>query len=128
VRRLHADGWAQAVASSAPRLNIEVVLQAMGMAGLFETTVSAEDVERGKPDPQVFLSAASRLGVPPERAIVVEDAAAGIEAARRAGMRSIAVVRDGRHLPAGLVVRSLEDLPQDAFTRLLATSDREDLG
>jgi len=127
VRRLRAAGWAQAVASSAPRLNIEVVLEAMGLAGLFETSVSAEDVERGKPDPQVFLTAAARLGAPPQRAIVVEDAAAGIEAARRAGMRSIAVARDGKQLPADIVVRSLAEISGDAFTGLLA-GERGDLG
>jgi beta-phosphoglucomutase len=119
VRRLHAEGWAQAIASSAPRLNIEVVMEAIGLAGFFEASASAEDVERGKPDPQVFLLAASRLGVPAARSIVVEDAAAGIEAARRAGMRSIAVVRDHATLPADLVVRSLKDLPPDAFANLL---------
>ena len=119
VRRLNGEDWAQAVASSAPRLNIEVVLEAIGLADQFQATASAEDVEKGKPDPQVFLVAASRLGVPPARAIVVEDAAAGIEAARRAGMRSIAVVHEGKHLPANLVVHSLKDLPSGTFADLL---------
>jgi beta-phosphoglucomutase len=120
VRRLHAEGWAQAVASSAPRLNIEVVLEVIGLADRFQATVSAEDVRLGKPDPQVFLLAAARVGVPPARSIVVEDAPAGIEAARRAGMRSIAVSRDGAPHPADVVVRSLADLPPGAFSRLLA--------
>jgi HAD superfamily hydrolase (TIGR01509 family) len=119
VRRLHKEGWAQAVASSAPRLNIEVVLETIGLADQFQATVSAEDVRIGKPDPQVFLLAASHLSAPPERSIVVEDAAAGIEAARRAGMRSIAVVRDGSRFPADIVVRSLADLPAGAFSGLL---------
>ncbi len=119
VRRLHAEGWAQAVASSAPRLNIAAVMEAIGLADQFQATASAEDVERGKPDPQVFLLAASRLGVPAARAIVVEDAAAGIEAARRAGMRCIAVRRDGAQLPADIVVASLADLPPDAFAGLI---------
>ena len=119
VRQLSADGWAQAVASSAPRLNIDVVLDAIGLAGAFGAMASSEDVRHGKPDPQVFLVAAERLGVPPARAIVVEDAAAGIEAAQRAGMRSIAVVRDARQLPADIQVRSLADLPVEAFAKLL---------
>ena len=122
VRRLRSEGWAQAVASSAPRLNIEVVLQVVGLAGQFDATVSAEDVEHGKPDPQVFLLAASRVGAAPERSIVVEDAAAGIEAARRAGMRSIAVLRDGAQMSANIVIRSLADLPPDAFSGLLDSS------
>jgi HAD superfamily hydrolase (TIGR01509 family) len=119
VRRLHGQQWAQAIASSAPRRNIEVVLEVIGLADQFQTSVSAEDVVRGKPDPQVFVLAASRLGVPPARSIVVEDAAAGIEAARRAGMRSIAVARDGAPMAADMVVRSLADLPPDAFSGLL---------
>jgi len=119
VRRLHQDGWLQAVASSAPRLNIDVVMDVIGLADQFQASASAEDVARGKPDPQVFLVAASRLGVPPSRAIVVEDAAAGIEAAHRANMRSVAVRRDGAQLPADIVVRSLADLPLDAFSGLL---------
>ncbi len=119
VRRLHAEGWAQAVASSAPRLNIEVVMQAIGLADQFQATAASEDVERGKPDPQVFLVAASRLGVPPARAIVVEDAPAGVEAARRAGMRSIGARRDGMQLPADIAVGSLADLPPDAFDSLI---------
>ena len=91
VRRLHDAGWLQAIASSAPRLNVEVVRRALGLEQLIETYVSADDVRVGKPDPEVFLTAAAKLGVPPARCIVVEDAPAGVEAARRAGMRSIGV-------------------------------------
>src|ERR1700694_1335247 len=85
VRRLHHEGWAQAIASSAPRLNVEVVLEVLGFTACLESIVAAEDVRRGKPDPKVFLTAASRLRVPPARCIVVEDAPAGVEAARSAG-------------------------------------------
>lgn len=120
VQRLHAEGWAQAVASSAPRANIEVVIASCGLANQFQATSSAEDVQEGKPNPEVFLVAAARLSVAPERSIVVEDAPAGIEAARRGGMRSIAVRRDGQKLPADLQVSSLLDLPPDAFTGLIS--------
>jgi beta-phosphoglucomutase len=116
VERLHADGWRQAIASSAPRLNVEVVVRALGFAGRFEALVSAEDVREGKPAPEVFLTAAARLGVAPHRCIVVEDAEHGIEAARRAGMRSVAV---GGVASGDLVVASLEELVQDAFDELL---------
>ena len=78
VRRLHEQGWFQAIASSAPRQNIDAVLDALGSAQYFETIVSAEEVQRGKPDPEVYLTAASRVGTPPARCIVVEDAAVGI--------------------------------------------------
>lgn len=117
VRRLHQAGWAQAIASSAPRANIDVVLEVLGLTEDFQSVVAAEDVTKGKPDPQVFLTAAARLDTPSSRCIVVEDAAPGVEAARRAGMRSIGVSRSGS-LNADLVVRSLADLPQSAFEDL----------
>ena len=117
VRRLHTAGWAQAIASSAPRANIDVVLEVLGLTEDFQSVVSAEDVTKGKPDPQVFLTAAARLDAPPSRCIVVEDAVPGIEAARRAGMRSIGVSRSGS-LAADLVVKSLADLPNSAFEDL----------
>ena len=119
TQQLAADGWRQAIASSAPRENIDTVLQAIGLASPFQALVSAEEVTVGKPDPQVFLTAAARLGSAPAQSIVVEDAAAGIEAARRAGMPSIGVSRRGPPLPANLAVASLADLPPDAFLRLL---------
>ena len=118
VRRLHAQGWQQAIASSAPRDNVGVMLRALALDGMFEAIVSAEDVTRGKPDPQVFVAAAGRLGVPADRCIVVEDAAAGVQAARGAGMRCIGVNR-AVVLDADVAVSSLLELPADAFDRLV---------
>jgi beta-phosphoglucomutase len=117
--RLHKDGWQQAVASAAPRANIDAVLEAVSVKHVFQGIVSAEDVHRGKPDPEVYLLAASRLGVPAERCIVVEDAGAGIEGARRAGMRSIGISHDGKDLQGDAVVESLDLLEPDAFEHLL---------
>jgi beta-phosphoglucomutase len=119
TERLAADDWRQAIASSAPRENVDVVLAVLGLAPCFQAIVSAEDVTLGKPDPQVFLTAAARLGSSPKQSIVVEDAPAGIEAARRAGMPSIGVRRKGSPLAADLAVSSLADLPPDAFSRLV---------
>ncbi len=118
---LRAGGWKQAIASSAPLVNVEMMLRVAGLEGCLDAIVSAEDVTMGKPDPQVFLKAAARLQVPPPRCIVVEDAAAGVEGARRAGMRSVGVTRDGL-LDADVFVRSLADLPPDAFERLLPSA------
>jgi beta-phosphoglucomutase len=117
VARLHEAGWKQAVASSAPRANVDVMLRVLNLDRSFDATVAAEDVTTGKPDPEVFLAAAFRLHVPPSRCIVVEDAAAGIEAARRAGMRSIGVSRTSS-LDSDVFVKSLEDLAPDAFDSL----------
>ena len=119
VERLGLGGWRQAIASSAPRANIDVMLDALGIANHFDAIASSEDVAAGKPNPQVFLLAASRLDLPPSRCIVVEDAAAGVEAARRAGMLSIGVRAEGDVLQANVFVRSLAHLGDEAFDRLL---------
>ena len=118
VRTLHQSGWRQAIASSAPRRNVAVMHLALGFSDFIEVLVGAEDVQKGKPDPEVFLLAAQRLGVPPGRCVVVEDAEAGIEAARRGGMRSIGV-GPGLVGSADVVVSRLSDLPERTFERLL---------
>ena len=120
VRALHATCWSQAIASSAPRLNVELMHRTLDFAGLIDTLVGAEDVRMGKPNPEVFLVAAHRLGVSPNRCVVIEDAWAGIEAARRAGMHSVKVGGGAAHA-ADVVVQSLSDLPADAFDRLVGS-------
>ena len=122
LRTLHAGGWKQVIASSAPRANVGVMLRVLGVDTELDAIVSAEDVTAGKPDPQVFLRAAAAVGVPPGRCVVVEDALVGIEAARRAGIKAIGVSRVP-DFEADLVVASLEDLPADAFARLIGDSD-----
>jgi HAD superfamily hydrolase (TIGR01509 family) len=118
VERLHREGWRQAIATSAPAENAEVMLRVLDLARYFDAIASAEDVTAGKPDPQVFLTAAAKLRVPFNRCVVVEDAAAGIEAAKRGGMRCIGVSQT-TILPADVFVRSLADLPDDAFDELV---------
>ena len=73
----------------------------------------------GKPDPQVFLVAASRLDIPPSRCVVVEDAACGVEAARRGRMPSVGVRAKGDALQANVFMRSMAELGDAAFDRLL---------
>jgi beta-phosphoglucomutase len=118
VARLHGDGWRQAVASSAPAANVRVMLQVLGLDRYFDAVTAAEDVTAGKPDPEVFLKAAAMLGAEPSASVVVEDAAAGIEAARRAGMKSVGVGTSSM-LAADVFVRSLVELPADTFERLV---------
>ncbi|GAA2423065.1 HAD family phosphatase [Streptomyces macrosporus] len=91
VERLHAAGFPLAVASGSSRAAIDAVLAGAGLDALLPVRVSAEEVGRGKPEPDVFLEAARRLGVEPGRCAVVEDAPPGAEAAHRAGMRCVAV-------------------------------------
>lgn len=122
LRRLHRKGWGQAIASAAPRANVETILEVLQASQLFQAIVAAEDVHRGKPDPEVFLIAANKLSVETKNCIVVEDAKHGIEAALAAGMKSIGVNQNGNHLPADIVVRSLTLLDEDAFERLLSNA------
>src|ERR1044071_5015756 len=123
LERLRAEGWLQALASSAPRANLDAIVNALRLEEFFSAVASAEDVTEGKPNPQVFLAAASKLGVEPASCVVVEDAPAGTEAARRARMRCVGVLSSHGELRADIVVRTLEELPDDAFDDLLDRGD-----
>jgi HAD superfamily hydrolase (TIGR01509 family) len=90
VRRIAAH-WPVAVASSAHHEVIEAALEATGLTGVFRVVVSSDEVERGKPEPDVYLEAARRLAIPPERCLVVEDSYNGVRAARAAGMTVVLV-------------------------------------
>lgn len=89
--RADERGIAMAVGTAAPPGNIGVVLDTLGIRPRFRTIVSPSQGFRGKPHPDMFLAAAERMGIPPETCIVFEDAPLGVEAARRAGMRAVAV-------------------------------------
>lgn len=99
---LKAADFRQAIGSSAPRENLDLILKLTRTAPFFEAVVSMEDTQRGKPDPEVFLVAAGKLGVVPARCLVIEDAPAGIQAARAGGIKSIGVTFVGHHSAAKL--------------------------
>ena len=90
VARL-AERWPLGIASSSNRPLIDAVLDLAGLAAFFRATVSSEEVERGKPAPDVYLEAARRLGVPPSRCAAIEDSHSGIRSAKTAGMRVVAI-------------------------------------
>lgn len=126
VQDLHRAGFAQAIGSSAPHANLELILRLTGIAGFFTVVVGSEDTQRGKPDPQVFLTAAERLGVPAARCVVFEDAVAGVQAARAGGMKCVAVRCVGHHSEdslrqagADLVVETLEQVSANTIRNLL---------
>jgi beta-phosphoglucomutase family hydrolase len=116
---LKAHDWRQAIVSSAPRQNMEAVLLGSELGAYMDTIICAEDVERGKPYPDPFLLAADWLGVSPKNCIVVEDAPAGLEGARRAGMRTIGVLNTHAQLEADIVVQSLHDLTWKMIERVM---------
>ncbi len=88
------------IGSSTEQKNVLLGLEKLGMSGLFQTAVTAEHVQRGKPAPDVFLEVARKLGVGPSRCVVFEDAPAGVEAGRAAGMKVVGVTttHPGGHL------------------------------
>jgi beta-phosphoglucomutase family hydrolase len=91
LRKLRKAGVACVIASSTHRENITTTLGMLGLESCFESMVTAEDVKRGKPDPEVFLAAAKKIGVEPDRGVVFEDALVGVAAGLAAGMRVAAV-------------------------------------
>jgi beta-phosphoglucomutase len=123
---LNAAGFKQAIGSSAPRHNLELILRLTATEAFFDVVVAMEDTQRGKPDPQVFLLAASRMGAPPASCLVLEDAVAGVEAAKAGGMKCIAVSAVGHHPPeklraagADLVVPTLEQVSAETIQTAL---------
>jgi beta-phosphoglucomutase-like phosphatase (HAD superfamily) len=90
-----AGGIPVAVASASPRERLELTLQTAGLGHRFAVSVAGDDVEHPKPSPDVYLEAAARLGVSPSGCVAVEDTASGVVAAMAAGMRVVAVVREG---------------------------------
>jgi beta-phosphoglucomutase len=126
LENLHAAGCKQAIGSSAPRGNVELILSLTGTEPFFEAVVSQEDTQRGKPDPQVFLVAAEKLHVQPTHCLVMEDAVAGVQAAKAGGMKCIAVRFVGHHpeallkeAGADMVVKNLEEVSVITIRQLL---------
>lgn len=110
--RFNEAGYPQAVASSAPQENIDVIVDGLGLRASFKALVSGSTLP-GKPDPSTFLLAAKRLGTPPELCLVIEDAKVGVQAAKAAGMRCLAVCTThsaGELAQADLVIKGLDDL------------------
>jgi sugar-phosphatase len=115
-------GLRLAIASSSPRRLIDAVCGRLGLDGI-EVRCSAMDEARGKPAPDVYLTAARRLGVAPANCLALEDSPNGVAAAKAAGMRCVAVpdpllAADPRYHRADLVLRSLTDLDEAALRRL----------
>ena len=127
LKALKDIGVRQAIGSSAPRGNVDLIVSLTGTAEFFQAIVSSEDTTRGKPDPEVFLIAAERVEVPPAQCVVFEDAIAGVQAAKAGGMKCVAVHFVGHHpveklreAGADLVVQTLEAVAIDGLSKLFA--------
>lgn len=125
VERARALGIPLALATSAGRANIAYILAGIGAEALFDAVVSGEELTHSKPHPEIFLTAAAKLGVPPARCLAFEDAPAGIESARRAGMPVVAItttIPAAEALGLAGVVRAEADfMALDPATLRLAT-------
>lgn len=125
LNRMHTH-WPIGLASSSPRILIDAAVEAMGMAQLFGTTISTEELAAGKPAPDVYLEACRRLGVNPAQAVAVEDAHNGILSAHAAGLIVVAVPPHFKPPPAATlaladaVIDSLDDLTVALVEELLA--------
>jgi HAD superfamily hydrolase (TIGR01509 family) len=113
------EGWLQAVISTAPTRILKELLGGL-RTKCFQAAISPDNVSWGRPDPEIYLTAARGIKIPPERCIVVESSPTGVEGARRAGMKTIAIGRVYKVVHADVVVASLEELNVSTFGLLLA--------
>ena len=130
IRSLKEHGFSQALGSSAPLENIKLVIQELGIAGSFKAIVSGREVSEGKPNPQVFLLAAKKLGVKPQDCVVIEDSIAGVMAAKRGGMHCLAVTNthsSAKLARADLIVATLEKVKIDDLERLFIRAQKRSL-
>ncbi len=92
LKELKQRGVKTAVATSAPRANLDLIVSSLTLAPSMESFMASEDVEHHKPDPEVYLTSAKRVGISPERCVVFEDSFSGVSAARNAGMKVVGVL------------------------------------
>lgn len=129
IQSLSQAGFRLAVGSSGPRPNVELVLGILGVTGLFHGLSTGDEVLHGKPHPEVFLKAAKKLGLLPQRCVVIEDAPQGVEAGLAAGSRVVAVTttRPADELRrAHRVVTSLCELTAASLLELLGAATAGD--
>ncbi|MEE8618797.1 MAG: HAD family phosphatase [Dehalococcoidales bacterium] len=121
IASLKEHGVKMAIASSAPMENIQLVTRGLAVDNYFHVIVWGREVTEGKPSPQAFLLASKRLEVEPKNCVVIEDAVAGVTAAKRAGMKCLAVTNSHPKkslMEADLVVDTLETISVADLARL----------
>ncbi|MEI6521731.1 MAG: HAD family phosphatase [bacterium] len=124
IPALKKAGFKIALGTSTAPENVELVLTDLKLMPYFDGMATAIDVVRGKPDPQVFLIAAKRVGIEPSQCVVIEDAVAGVQAALSAGMKAIGVtINHSREAlsAAHFIVDSLEEVTPDDFYKLITS-------
>lgn len=127
LQRLSKSNIKMALVSSTPPRNIDSVLQSLEIKEYFQIIISGADVTKGKPDPECFLLAASRLGVGPENCVVIEDSTAGVSAAKSAGMKCIAITNTRRRnqlKKADLVIDTLQNIGMSDLEKLIIRANK----
>jgi len=122
LKSLREAGFRQALATSSPTQNVDLVMNSLGIRQFFQAVVSEKDVKAGKPDPEIFLTAAARIKIEAACSLVIEDSVAGVAAAKQAGMSCVAVsnTHDPERLrEADLVVNSLIRLNVESIKAIL---------
>jgi beta-phosphoglucomutase len=123
IASLTTAGWNVAIGTSAPQANLDQGIEGLRVGPFVTATTCGDEVTHGKPDPEVFLSCATKLNVLPKQCVVIEDAPAGIEAAQRGGMASVGLASKGRTRAdlarADLVIDSLLELTPERLAALL---------
>ena len=118
---LREHGVKSAIASSAPPENVQVITRGLGIEDCFQAIACGREVIEGKPSPQIFLLAASKLEIPPGNCVVIEDAVAGVAGAKQAGMKCVAVANSHHRnslKEADLIVDTLEAVSVSELARL----------
>jgi beta-phosphoglucomutase len=118
LNELRTAGYPQALASSTPLKNIEVISEALHLDTYLDALISGESVPHGKPAPDVFLKAAQTLGIAPEHCLVIEDAVAGVQAAHAGGMQCLAVIGDRDLTGLRAAELSVKDLTEVNLARI----------
>ncbi len=121
VRALQAHGLRLAVASSSVRDRVEIILDRLQLRAFMDAVLTGDDVTASKPDPEIFVAAAARMGLRPERCAVIEDSHNGLLAARAAGMAVVAYAPDVSLIlsaPHDLLIRSFTELSPERLQRL----------
>ncbi len=118
IQSFHKHGWKMAIGSSAPFESVQMVLDLLDIRKYFDAVATGSDVTQDKPSPQIFLTAARKLGVNPGNCLVIEDAVVGVQAAKRGGMYALAVTNTHPREAFGdadLIVASLEEVTVESL-------------
>jgi len=113
------------LAAISSSMNCETILRSIGIYHMFDTVVMGNDITKGKPDPQIFLTAAQRMGMKPDNCIVFEDAKLGVEAAKKGSFFCVGIDRNGSPgllTDADIIVKDLAEIDFNTFSRLFIKS------